>query len=109
MGHVGAKMANKTGEMANKRCKMGAKRRTWSGFVSWEEFGRCEPWVLSPLKGLKSRSIEALKLDEYTPSGLRHGGGYININLLILIKNIYICIYVYIHIHNIYVVFNICF
>ena len=35
------------------------------------EFDPCEPWVLGPLKGLQSRSIEGLKLDYYTPSGLK--------------------------------------
>ena len=57
MGHVGAKMANKTGKMANMRGKMGARRPEGVGFVSTTEFGRCEPWVLGPLKGFQSRRI----------------------------------------------------
>ena len=35
-----------------------------------QQFDSREPGVLGPLKGFQSRSIEAQKLDNYTPSGL---------------------------------------
>ena len=34
----------------------GRKEAKRERFRSWREFDRCEPWVLGPLKGLKSRN-----------------------------------------------------
>ena len=48
----------------------GRKEAKMSENVHATEIDRGEPGVLGPLKGFQSRSIEAQKLDYYTPSGL---------------------------------------